>query len=156
MRTRTIAKSLYKIFINSNKDLHLFNFCVAVIAYCAICYFGVIIRVEQMETTLNGVAIISAFFLLTLSNMDFAYLNENFTKNIKISRNKEIPESTHIRASIFSLAISTITLVAVCFVLNLIEVNILFFIIWLLLYLFVGIIYTLILWNFFASKKSEE
>ena len=145
--------SVYRMYFNSRKRLHLFMMATAVITYAAICFFGISINEHHIETTLTGVAIISAFFLLTLSNMNFAYLNKNFTKSIKVSRNKEVSESIHIRSTIFSLAISTISLVAICFILNLFEVDFLFPLIWLLLHMFLGIIYTLTLWNLFAAKE---
>ena len=156
MHTGAMVRSVCRMYFNSRKRLHLFMVVTAVILFGAINVFCLTINPYHIETTLNGVAIISAFFLLTLSNMNFVYLNENFTKAIKVSRRKEIPESVHIRSTIFSLAISSIFLTAVCFMLNLFGIDILFPLIWLILYLFIGIIYTLILWNLFASKAPDN
>lgn len=156
MHTGKMINSVYKMYFNSRKRLHLFMILTTVIIFSAIRFFNVTINPNYIDTTLNGIAIISAFFLLTLSNMNFSYLNENFKKTIKISRRKEIPESVHIRSTIFSLAISSILLTALCFILNLFEIDFLFFLIWLLLYLFLGIIYTLILWNLFAAKEIKK
>ena len=76
--------------------------------------------------------------------------------HVKVSRYEKVPESVHVRSTIFSLAISTILLTALCFILNLLGVDFLFPLILLLLYLFLGIIYTLILWNFFAAKETGK
>ena len=156
MRMGSIFKSVCRIYANSQKNIHFALFLLALCLSLVIRCLGLEISVSGMESTLNGVAVISAFFLLALSNMDFAYLNENFTKPVKVGMNREVPESVRVRSTVFSLSLSSVALAGSCFGLNLFGIGSLFMLVWLLLYLFLGIGYALVLWNFFASKKNSS
>lgn len=155
MDIKPIFKSVFKIFINSKKDIHVISIILWLILI-AINYKYKIISNSDKSSILSGISILSSFFLLTLQNINFKLLNINFTEIITISKNNngstENRESVVIRCTIFSLAIMTFLLIGFCFLLNIFDIEYVYILILAIIYLFLGIIYTVVLWNYCASK----
>ncbi|MCL1999678.1 MAG: hypothetical protein FWG65_13040 [Turicibacter sp.] len=153
MTIKTIINSLKHLYINSQKMFHCVAIGLSLFIFAILKYFNVIVPIERMTLALTGLSIIVSFFLITLQNIDFAYINKNFNNMIKIGRKRKNHESVQIRSTIFSMSLNTVTLLGLCFIFVLFDVNFLLFLVMLICYLFVGIIYTIILWNYFASVK---
>ena len=144
------------MYKNSKIYMHISLFVISMVIFLVVEFFNVEVDPKNMEFTLSGIAIISAFFILTLSNMNFSYLNSRYKREVRITKTGHIPESAHVRSKVFSLSISAVLLTGVSFVLNLFSINFFLPLVWSLLYLFVGVIYTLLLWNLFASKEDQS
>lgn len=149
-------KSICKMFDNSYKIIHGVVLILSVIMGLLLNARGKVVGIDRQLMILSGVAVLASFFLLTLQNIDFKSLNKYFDMEIEIKKGKYVRESVAIRNTIFSLAVSGFFLIGVCFILCIFNINFIYILLLVLLYLFFGIIYTIVLWNYFASKEKEN
>lgn len=156
MDIKMIAKTIYKIFKNSKKDIHILILAVTIVFYASMLLYKINVTETDKMSILSGISILASFFLLTLQNINFKMLNKIFINIVPISKNRENMESVVIRSTVFALSIMTFSLTGICFILKLFSIDYIFLLIWLINYMFGGIIYTIILWNYFASIDKND
>ncbi len=153
MDIKTILLSIKKMFFNSQKSIHLISWILSIIIIFIFSFFSECLNSNLGDEVLTGTSILASFFLLTLQNIDYEFLNKHFNKQVKVLGTKYNKESVVIRSTVFSLAVSVFVLTAICFILYILKINIIYTLVLLIVYLFVSIIYSVILWNYFCSKK---
>lgn len=154
MNIKTMLRNIFKVFLNSKKRIHVFSIGLSFLIIILL----KLLRINMIDKTLQlnvltGVSLLASFFLLTLQNIDYKYLNSHFDNEIKITKTKMNKESVVVRNTIFSLSIVCFSITGIGFILYLFHSNLTYILVLLIVYLFVGIIYTMILWNYFSSKK---
>ena len=153
MTIKNIILNLYRIFLNAKKNIHLMVFFFAIIICLCFYFSNIDIEPNKLISILDGISVLTSFFLLALQCINFKTINERFTTNVKISKYKENNEAVVIRCSLISLTIVNFTIIGTCYIFALFNINFIYLLIWSILYLFFSIIYTIILWNYTLSKE---
>lgn len=153
MTIKNIISNLYRIFLNSRKNIHLVILMIWVLIDLLIYFFEVDICIDKQLSILDGISVLTSFFLLAVQCINFKTINEKFTRNIKITANMENKESVIIRCSIISLVIVNFILIGICYILSIFNINFIYLLILSIVYLFFSIIYTIVLWNYTLSKQ---
>ena len=153
MTINNIFLSIGRIFLNAKKNIHIVIFLVAGALNALFIYKKVSICEDDKISILTGISLLASLFLLAVEHIDFKKINDLFTNYVKISKNKENKESVVIRDTVLSLSLTTFLLMGVCFMLKVFNIEYIHLLIWVICYLFFGIIYTIILWNYTLSKQ---
>ncbi len=153
MHIKIMLSSVSKIYTNAKKNIHILIFIFATIANVLFWWKKISITDADKLSILTGISILASLFLLGVEKINFTHINKTFTKPVKTGRHKENIESVVIRNTIFSLSLTTFLLMGICFVLKIFNIEYIYLLIWVISYLFFGIIYTLILWNYTLSNE---
>ena len=151
MTIKNMLLSIGKIFLNSKKNIHVIVFLFACTLNALFIYKKIKICEDDKTAILTGISLLASLFLLAVEHIDFKKINTLFTNYVKISKNKENKESVVIRDTVLSLSLTTFLLMGVCFMLKVFNMEYIYLLIWVISYLFFGIIYTIILWNYTLS-----
>lgn len=98
----------------------------------------------------------NVLFLLIIKSIDFKKLNNTLTteimKRVSKTRHEYYKESVVVRNSIFSIFITNIILLFICFIGEFFMLNYMIALSVLISYTITGIIYTIIIWNYCLYK----
>lgn len=153
MTIKVMIQSTHKIYSNSKKNIHLIILLFAGVINGMFVAKKISISDDDKLSILTGISLLASLFLLAVEKIDFQKINNTFTNLVKISKNKETPESVVIRNTVFSLSLTTFLLIGICFMLKIFNIEYVYLLILVICYLFFGIIYTIILWNYTLSKQ---
>lgn len=151
MTIKNMLLSIGRIFLYSKKNIHMIVFLFAGALNSLFIYKKINICEDDKTAILTGISLLASLFLLAVEHIDFKKINTLFTNYVRISKNKENKESVVIRDTVLSLSLTTFLLMGVCFMLKVFNVEYIHLLIWVICYLFFGIIYTIILWNYTLS-----
>ena len=153
MTIKNMIIAIGRIFLNSKKNIHLIVLFFACILNILYVYKKINVSESDKMTVLTGISLLTSLFLLAVEHINFKKINETLNRYIKISRNRKNRESIVIRDTVLSLSLTTFLLMGVCFILKVFNIEYIHLLILVICYLFFGIIYTIILWNYTLSKE---
>lgn len=143
------AKKIFKLYYNSFLNVHfaiiLFSF---LIDYIVKNYVDSTIVSTNYVSLLNGMGVLTSFFILVIDKMDLGKLNIRFNnlENIPFTK-KQIRQGSKALNLIFSITFSMFVLLAIQYILLFFNVLFLILLILLIVNIFTGFIIVLVLWH---------
>lgn len=151
MITKPFCK-IYKIYRDSYKSLQLFILALSLVIYLILRNR---LNPEIIESSyvdvLNGFGVMTAFFILALDKIDVEKIKKKLTDEVKLKKHYSIAMSKKLLNTIFSLMISMFFILCSLYILLIVGVKLLFPLILLCLFIFIGFIFLICIWHWTDS-----
>ncbi len=164
MKYSYMFKSIKVAVLNTYKKVHfvpiILTFAIVFINKYILKDIDINFDTEKISTYLNGLSILSTFFIFSIQGINFKYVNEKFNKkklkkNIFKGTQYEVTEANELRYTCYSLSVISFILIFLIYIflysgalIKYIDIIFLFTII----YIFNALIFTLSIWNATNTK----
>ncbi|QIK57778.1 hypothetical protein G7059_07970 [Erysipelothrix sp. HDW6A] len=148
---------MYKLYRSSYFSVHIFLILLSFALYFFIRKYNVL-NVDQVFTeVLNGMGILTSFFILVIDKINVKSLGDRYPNRIRCGFIKKysISEGIKLMNTIFSLTISMFAILGTNYILLLFGVKNVVLLTCLIVYIFVSFIIAISIWHAFELKGVE-
>lgn len=157
MFRKSILKLFY-IFRDCYKSIHIGLLVVSLAIYSALVNgFNLGVTLESYVDILNGLGVMTAFFILVVDKIDNETIREQLNIKIPIgSKGDTILMSKKLINTIFSLTMTMFAVLGLSYIFLLFNLKSVYLLILLSLYIFGGFVFLLTIWHWVDSKNDNE
>ncbi|MDE8082136.1 hypothetical protein PT105_05750 [Erysipelothrix rhusiopathiae] len=154
---KAFFSKMCRLYTKSYLSVHTFLIALTTGIYLLINKNGGIDIDQIYIEMLNGMGILTSFFILVIDKINIRSLGKRYPDIVKagLFKKYEINEGTKLMNTLFSLTISMFLILGLSYILLLFKIKSFYLLIMLIVYIFVSFVITISIWHAFELKEID-